>query len=182
MWKKLFKVVSEQNSINDMRRGTMTFLMSSQVTDCITRFLYRLRHLHFVGCRVMSCLATTFCTVSTILVVSSRREAMSSLSCPVKSQHSRCSQSAATVLMTWCDGAPRKTQQQHKHHDNGTPAHDANMFLSPFQDSTQHLSETVQRRSTTNSNTVIGRGWSKFHTSSNLPVRVPRSCHCPRHR
>ena len=102
---------------------------------------------------------------------------------PVKSQHSRCSQSAATVVMTWCGGAPRKTQkQQHKHHDNGTTAHNGNMFLSPFQDSTQHLSETVHRRFTTNSNTVIGRGWSKFHTSSNLPVRVPRSCHCPRRR
>ena len=62
-----------------------------------------------MACRVMSCLATTFCTVSTILVVSSKREAMSSLamSCPVKSQHSRCSQSAATVLMTWCGGAPQ---------------------------------------------------------------------------
>ena len=133
----------------------------------------------------MSCLATTFCTVSTILVGSSRREAMSSLamSCPVKSQHSRCSLSAATVVMTWCGGAPRKTQkQQHKHHDNGTTAHNGNMFLSPFQDSTQHLSETVHRRFTTNSNTAIGRGWSKFHTSSNLPVRVPRSCHCPRRR
>ena len=47
MWKKLFKVVSEQNSINEMRRGTMTFLVSSQITDCITRFLYRLRHLLF---------------------------------------------------------------------------------------------------------------------------------------
>ena len=149
--------------------------MSSQITDCITRFLYRLRHLHFVGCHVMSCLATTFCTVSTILVGSSRREAMSSLamSCPVKSQHSRCSLSAATVVMTWCGGAPRKTQkQQHKHHDNGTTAHNGNMFLSPFQDSTQHLSETVHRRFTTNSNTAIGRGWSKFHTSSNLPVRA----------
>ena len=26
----------------------------------------------------------------------------------------------------------------------------------------------------------MGRGWSKFHTLSDLPVRVPRSCHCPR--
>ena len=99
-----------------------------------------------------------------------RRKTMSclSMSYPVTSQHSRCSQSAATVLMTWCGGA--------------TGADDANMFLSPFQDSTQHPSGTVQRPFTTNSNIVIGRGWSKFHTSSDLPVRVPRSCHCPRHR
>ena len=41
------KVVSEQNSINDMRRGTMTFLVSSQITDCITRFLYCSRQLLF---------------------------------------------------------------------------------------------------------------------------------------
>ena len=45
----------------------------------------------------------------------------------------------------------------------------------------QHPSETVQRRFTTNSNIVMGRGWSKFHTLSDLPVRVPRSCHCPHH-
>ena len=47
MWKKLFKVVSEQNSINDMRRGTMTFLVSSQITDCTTRFSYCSRQLLF---------------------------------------------------------------------------------------------------------------------------------------
>ena len=73
---------------------------------------------------------------------------------------------------------PFKTQL----HPVRSTAHDANMFLSPFQDSTQHPSGTVQRQFTTNSNIVIGRGWSKFHTSSDLPVRVPRSCHCPRHR
>ena len=56
------------------------------------------------------------------------------------------------------------------------------MIFSPFQDSTQHPSETVQRRFTTNSIIVTGRGWSKFHTLTDLPVRVPRSCHCPRHR
>ena len=47
MWKKLFKVVSEQNSINDLRRGTMTFLVSLQISDCITRFLFCSRHLLF---------------------------------------------------------------------------------------------------------------------------------------
>ena len=45
------------------------------------------------------------------------------MSCPIKSQHSCYSQGAATVLMTWCGGAPGKTQkQQHKHHDSGKAA------------------------------------------------------------
>ena len=71
--------------------------------DRTTRFLYCLCHLNFdVMERFVPCLATTCCMVSTFLLVSSRRNAMSCLamSCVVKSQHGRCSQGAATVLMT----------------------------------------------------------------------------------
>ena len=105
----------QTDSINNMRRERMKFLMFFHETDRITRFLFCFRHPNFhvhgafLGCHVTFCLASTCCMVSTVLVVSSKRETMSSLatSCLVKSQHSRYSQGAAAIRMTWCGGAPQ---------------------------------------------------------------------------
>ena len=131
IWKRLFQVVSEQNSIDEMRRGRMTFQMSSQITDCIRRFFCCLRHLRFdvMGAlwAVVSCLVwpqlTAECPLCFLLPRGVKR-------CPASPCHAQSNRSTVvirkaphTVLMTWCGGAPRKTHtQQHKHHDSGKAA------------------------------------------------------------
>ena len=98
-----------------MRRERMKFLMFSHETDRITRFLFCFRHPNFhVMERFWAVMSRSVWPqhvvwVSTVLLISSKWNATSCLatSCLVKSQHSRCSQSAATVLMTWCGGAPQ---------------------------------------------------------------------------
>ena len=84
------------------RNSTCPFVPHGRATSS-------LEQKNMFNCCVSFCLATTFCVVSTVLLVSSRRSAMPCLaaSCPIKQHHGRYSQSAARVLKTRCGGAPR---------------------------------------------------------------------------
>ena len=60
IWQNRFRT----NSINNMRRGKTKFLMFSNKTDRITRFLYCLRHSNFYVMELLGCRVTTCCVVS----------------------------------------------------------------------------------------------------------------------
>ena len=60
-------------------------------------------------------------------------------------------------------------------------ADDASMFSCRNIDRTQHVTETVQCRFTTNSIIGFGREESIFHTKFYLPVRITLSRHRPHH-
>ena len=60
-------------------------------------------------------------------------------------------------------------------------ADDANMFLCPKVDCTQHVTETAQRRSPTPCVNGVGPEQSEIYMFPNFPVLITRSWNGPRH-
>ena len=145
---------------------------------------------------VSFCLATTFCVVSTVLLVPWRRDAVSCLaaSCPINSHHGWYSQSAARVLKTRCGSNSilepchinlRTTRKQLSAPSNDFPSRNKKKQRSSthklLKNSATPTAETTLQSDCGNKKHTPGTTCS--HTPKRLPARrlpVQRRQHLPR--